>query len=274
MAIPLQTFLTTGSYEGFDIIPDLVQWCRREITPHDPRFHFQLANIFNKTYNPRGRSRAREFRFPYSDGTFDFTFLTSVFTHMLPPDVEHYTAEIVRTLKPNGRVLMTFFLLNEESLRLKDTKASHISLKKSYLDGQVLVMKRWKPEAVVGYPEATVHAEAAALLLRLEDSRAHLVWILVRPAGIGVISGYCHHENARESMIYHPATSVTASSLTPNLHNFRHLNTFKCRRWPMRWKRTNANVTRIPPIKQTPPPVEADSVCPSCPSAWVPRNFP
>ncbi|HEY4329662.1 MAG TPA: class I SAM-dependent methyltransferase [Phycisphaerae bacterium] len=158
IAVALPEHLTSGSYDGFDIIPELVEWCQREITSRDARFKFQQADVFNKTYHPRGRWQAKDYRFPFEDGAFDFTFLTSVFTHMLPVDVEHYVAEIVRTLKPGGRVLLTFFLLNEESLRLKDTKASRISLKKSYLNGQVLVMKRWKPEAVVGYPEQTVRA--------------------------------------------------------------------------------------------------------------------
>ena len=33
--------------------------------------------------------RASDYAFPYPDGNFDFTFLTSAFTHVLPRDVEH-----------------------------------------------------------------------------------------------------------------------------------------------------------------------------------------
>src|SRR3954454_3335822 len=58
-----------------------------------------------------------EYVFPYPNATFDFVFLTSVFTHMLPTDMEHYVSEIVRVLKPNGRSLCTFLLLNDESMR-------------------------------------------------------------------------------------------------------------------------------------------------------------
>jgi len=36
---------------------------------------------------------------------------------MLPTDMEHYVSEIVRVLKPNGRSLCTFLLLNDESMR-------------------------------------------------------------------------------------------------------------------------------------------------------------
>ena len=47
--------------------------------------------------------------------TSDFVFLTSVFTHMLPPEVAHYLREIKRVLRAEGRCLATFFLLNERS---------------------------------------------------------------------------------------------------------------------------------------------------------------
>ena len=116
MAIPLTDYLTPpGYYEGFDIIRANVRWCRRVITPKYPRFQFRHADIFNREYNPRGRLTGDTFRFPYPDASFDFAFLTSVFTHLMPPDAAHYLAELGRVLKPGGRVLGTFFLLNPES---------------------------------------------------------------------------------------------------------------------------------------------------------------
>jgi len=32
MAAPLTRYLTTGSYEGFDISPDAIRWCQNDIT--------------------------------------------------------------------------------------------------------------------------------------------------------------------------------------------------------------------------------------------------
>lgn len=74
--------------------------------------------MFNGAYNPRGRMAARDYNFPYPENTFDFAFLISVFTHMLPEDVEHYLREITRVMKARGRCLIAFFLLNPESLNL------------------------------------------------------------------------------------------------------------------------------------------------------------
>jgi ubiquinone/menaquinone biosynthesis C-methylase UbiE len=54
--------------------------------------------------------------FPYEDQRFDLVFLYSVFTHLLPNDLDRYLTEVKRVLKKGGRVLATFFLLNDDSL--------------------------------------------------------------------------------------------------------------------------------------------------------------
>jgi SAM-dependent methyltransferase len=117
MAVPLTGYLTTGSYEGFDIVASGVGWCKKNITPKFPRFKFQIADIYNKQYNPRGRYQPGEYRFPFSDAEFDLVILISVFTHMLPSDMDHYLSEISRVLKPGGKCLITFFMNDEEARR-------------------------------------------------------------------------------------------------------------------------------------------------------------
>lgn len=116
MAYMLAHYLEPAArYEGFDIVDRLIAWARRSISPRVPNFTFQKADIYNKWYNPNGKFRASEFRFPYEDESFDLIFLTSVFTHMLAPDVRHYLDEFRRVLRPGGHCLTTCFLLNEES---------------------------------------------------------------------------------------------------------------------------------------------------------------
>jgi SAM-dependent methyltransferase len=117
IAIPLTSFLTSGSYEGFDVSVPMIEWCRSEITPRFPSFRFQVADLYSKRYNPSGTARASEYRFPFDDGGFDFIYLTSVFTHMLPVDVERYLSEIFRVAKPDATVVATFFLLDDDSRR-------------------------------------------------------------------------------------------------------------------------------------------------------------
>jgi ubiquinone/menaquinone biosynthesis C-methylase UbiE len=130
MAIPLTTYLNRaqgGSYNGFDIVPYGIRFCQRRITPKFPNFHFQQADIYSRFYNPKGKFKASEYRFPFNDSTFDIVYLTSVFTHMVIQDMEHYMSEISRVLKPGGKSFITYFLLNEETRKLTISKVSHFN---------------------------------------------------------------------------------------------------------------------------------------------------
>ncbi len=116
VAVPLTSFLDeAGSYEGFDIVPSAIRWCRKRITSRFPRFRFTHADLRNDLYNLTTDREARSFVFPYSDREFDLVFLTSVFTHMLMEDTRNYLSQIHRVLKPQGVCLATFFLLNGET---------------------------------------------------------------------------------------------------------------------------------------------------------------
>jgi SAM-dependent methyltransferase len=155
MALPLTRFLSQGScYEGVDIVEDGVRWCQENISPRFPNFNFQLMDIHNSRYNPRGRLHADEFTFPYMDEQFDVIFLTSVFTHMLPMAVRRYLSEIRRMLRKGGRLLATFFLLNDETEALIRAGKSTLSFKYE-LDG-CRVETVSIPEAVVAYEEKAV----------------------------------------------------------------------------------------------------------------------
>lgn len=132
MARPLTDYLTSGTYDGVDIVPRGVRWCQREIGRRYPQFHFHLADITNPMYNPRGRFKGTEYQFPFQNNSFDFVFLTSVFTHMMTPEVEHYTSEIFRMLQPGGKFLATFFLLNQESRDLIRNGSSSLEFRFSH----------------------------------------------------------------------------------------------------------------------------------------------
>jgi SAM-dependent methyltransferase len=80
-----------------------------------PNFAFHHADLRNRRYNEQGGGDARGYRFPAADASVDLVVLRSVFTHMLPPEIEHYVTEIARVLRPGGAAYVTAYLLNEES---------------------------------------------------------------------------------------------------------------------------------------------------------------
>lgn len=157
MAIPLMEYLgPQGSYDGFDIVPDGTAWCREAITSRAPNFRFAHSDIYNKSYNPAGKVKASEYRFPYPDATFDFVFLTSVFTHLLPPDLEHYLSEIHRVMKPGGRCLITYFLLTDESRRLLDAGKGTLAFLPETNGYRVVSLE--EPESAIAFDQAYIES--------------------------------------------------------------------------------------------------------------------
>lgn len=151
MAIHLADYLDGGTYDGIDIVGPSIAWCQRAYRGH-PGFRFHHSDIYNKFYNKGGTVKASDYRFPFADASFDFIFLTSVFTHMLAEDVDHYLAEIRRVLAPGGRVLVTAFLLNHETLRLIEAGKSTFTFREP-LEG-CFVEVADVPECAVAYDEA------------------------------------------------------------------------------------------------------------------------
>ncbi len=155
MARPLAGFLSAeGSYDGFDVHREGIGWCRRRYARH-PNFRFKVADLYNKRYNPTGAHRASEYRFPYEDESFDFAILASVLTHLLEADADHYLAEVARVLKPGGRALTTWFLLEEDSRRRIAAGQSGLA----FLDPEnhVAVVSEDMPEEAVAYDEGWVY---------------------------------------------------------------------------------------------------------------------
>ena len=133
MAIPLTTYLSKeGNYQGLEIIKDGVNWCQSKFTPKYPNFNFQQIDVYNARYNPGGQTKGSDYRFPFEDNRFDFVFLTSVFTHMFPEDVENYLREISRVLKFRGRCIATYFLLTEKALTSIEKNNSRFTFQHQY----------------------------------------------------------------------------------------------------------------------------------------------
>jgi len=154
-AVPLTKYFDEyGTYEGIDIVKVGIDWCSNNITTKYQNFNFQLADVYSKHYNPYGKYKASEYRFPFNNESFDFINLTSVFTHMLPEDMENYFSEISRVLKKEGRCLITFFLLNRESLELINAKKSSKDFK--YEIGKYRTTNYYMPEDAICYDESYI----------------------------------------------------------------------------------------------------------------------
>lgn len=155
VAIPLTQYLDPdGSYAGFDVVREGIEWCARTITPRYPNFRFEHADVFSADYHPTGKILAKDYRFPYGDDEFDFAYLFSVFTHIEEAGFRQYLSELARVLKPGGTLLATFMLLSDDNIRLIDEAKSH--LQPLHDCGNYRVVSREFPEATVAFREELV----------------------------------------------------------------------------------------------------------------------
>jgi SAM-dependent methyltransferase len=162
-----------GRYEGFDIATQEIAWCQEHISTRFPRFRFQAADVHNLTYNPKGRVRASEYRFPFDDDSFDLVVLASVFTHMLSRDMEQYVTEVARVLRQGGRCFASFYLLNDESRKNIGAGTSAFDFASTVDDCRV--QKAASPESAVAHDEDRVRALFARCQLSM-DAVFHGTW--------------------------------------------------------------------------------------------------
>lgn len=141
-------------YEGFDIMEQLIEWCKAHITSMFPNFQFQFVPVFNSAYLPDASlPLASELRFPYSDSSFDFAFAHSVFTHMSHEGSVNYLNEIHRILRPGGISYSTWLLFENDPSANVSPLIAEMHLDAS---GDVAYHDPEVPDSTVAYRESFV----------------------------------------------------------------------------------------------------------------------
>jgi SAM-dependent methyltransferase len=170
----------TGSYEGFDLYAPGVRWCSAHLTPRWPNFHFQHVDVRDPQNNRRGELEASRFDFPYPDASFDFAFLTSVFTHLRPAAASRYLAEISRVLRPGGRCVGSWFVLDDESWPAVLSGTTQYGFG-GELEG-CRVARLDLPEIAVAHPREMIEAMVASAGLELQEPVVRGNWFGVADA--------------------------------------------------------------------------------------------
>jgi ubiquinone/menaquinone biosynthesis C-methylase UbiE len=134
-----------GSYEGFDVSADMIAWCQCHLQTRLPNSRFTWVDVHSPDQNPDGHIEGAAFTFPCSDGKFDAAVVSSVFTHIMPDEIERYVSELVRVLKPGGRCFISAFLFDEEAEAAVANKTTVFDFR--YPVGPCLTFDREHPEA-------------------------------------------------------------------------------------------------------------------------------
>lgn len=145
-----------GRYDGLDVHQESIAWLQPRYRAY-PHFHFHHIDVHNVMYNPGGRQSSEDFQLPFPPDSFDVVLLKSVFTHMLPPGVRGYLNAISRVLRPGGRAVISYFLLNDESRRLMKDGRNSMPFEHAWKgDALCRISNPELPEAAVAHDEQRI----------------------------------------------------------------------------------------------------------------------
>lgn len=110
LAVAGEPFLgTEGRYVGVDVKQQNVDFCREHFPKN--QFEFIFSEDSNAAYSPHQLQQPKGWEL--ASESFDMVTALSVWTHLNEEDASFYLKEVSRVLKPDGRAIITCFLLDD-----------------------------------------------------------------------------------------------------------------------------------------------------------------
>lgn len=110
-----------GRYIGIDVAKQDIDFCRGHY--RSSKFSFFHLDVNNPAYTPH--QKTERLKWDVNSHSVDLVTALSVWTHLNEADARFYIGEVNRVLKPSGKAIITFFLLDEvyeKSLSLRSNK--------------------------------------------------------------------------------------------------------------------------------------------------------
>ncbi len=124
-------------YVGVDLHPAMIEWCKLNLHPAAPNFHFHHHDVFNVAFNP-GPHKPLTIPFPVEDSQFTMVNAISVFTHLTERQAEYYLRECARILRPDGVLHASWFLFDKADHPMMDDSSNALYV--SYTDPSAAVL--------------------------------------------------------------------------------------------------------------------------------------
>ncbi|MFD5393076.1 class I SAM-dependent methyltransferase [Streptomyces sp. NPDC127097] len=187
IAVPLTSYLTEGSYLGFDIVPHAIDWCHSAITSRHPNFRFSHVDIKQEIYNPEGTLTSADFRFPADAQAFDMVALVGLISHLLPEEVDNYLAESARVLRPGGKCFATAYLVDD--MVAERVREGRTAFTFTHSRGTHFIHSEQEPTYAIAYRLDHIQEAAARHGLRLEREPQLGTWSssTARPASMDLL---------------------------------------------------------------------------------------
>jgi SAM-dependent methyltransferase len=144
-----------SNYIGVDILPGLVDFGRKFITPRYPRFKFLLLDEGNLTYDawrPKGSVvDLTKLSQATPAGSVDLAISISLFSHLDYRDARYMLSAIGRMMRRDGRAFVTFFVVDAEARDGITNARTGFRFAYRTPSGQLCAEKLEDPTFAVGY---------------------------------------------------------------------------------------------------------------------------
>ncbi len=175
VALHLLDYLnTSGQYYGFDICPEHIEWCSKNVSSSFPNFHFTHIDVKKNLYNPAGKLQLTDIILPYSANKFDVICAHSLFTHMLHDEMEHYLSEFSRIIKRNGTFYASYYLMNDKTA--DGIKKGTAAFNFNYKVGECFTFDKENPEEGIAQNESFVKKMYAKNGFRIIEPTHYSDW--------------------------------------------------------------------------------------------------
>jgi len=132
----------SGKYIGIDVDRDVLEWCRR----HFDQERFDFVHSIHKTKTYKNDEASDDFFvIPVPDSSVDFVFSVSLYTHLLENELENYTREAYRVLRPGCYMSMSCFCLDYPPPTFGDRHTFKNKIGNAHVESLAV------PEAAVAY---------------------------------------------------------------------------------------------------------------------------
>ncbi len=139
-----------GTIIGTDIHKPCISWAQKHITSKYETFKFVHSDIYNYAYWTKGKYDAENWLSNFDNNNFDVIIARSLFTHMLPDELEIYIKYISKFIMSSGKIFATFFLLNDKQKSLDNNSIRFYRENETSIHA---IMNKMAPTAAVAYEE-------------------------------------------------------------------------------------------------------------------------